>query len=124
MKGWGPGVNQHGEGEKMPAYVIAQIEIENAAGYQAYLDGFSPIFERYDARLLVSSRQDPETVEGNWPLRRAVVIEFRDMAEARAWYDDPDYQSLIHHRWNNARTNMIFVEGYVDPDLPKGPGTA
>ncbi|MEX0301465.1 MAG: DUF1330 domain-containing protein [Leisingera sp.] len=95
----------------MPAYMIAQIEIHDPEEYQNYLKGFMPVFERYGGRLLVTSAQEPQVIEGNWELPRAVVMEFPDADQARNWISDPDYQKLAQHRHNSARTNLILVEG-------------
>lgn len=40
----------------MPAYFIAQLNIRDPDGYQAYLAGFMPIFERYNGKLLRLSK--------------------------------------------------------------------
>ena len=98
----------------MAAYIIAQISIDDPQGYQAYLDGFGKIFDNFQGRLLVTSKQEVEVLEGDWVLPRTVVIEFPDVRRARAWYRHPDYQAIIHHRWKNARTNMILVDGALE----------
>ena len=46
-----------------------------------------------------------EAVEG------VVLLEFPDMAAARAWYDSPAYQAAKAHRVKGADYRVIFVEG-------------
>ncbi|SLN52306.1 hypothetical protein ROA7450_02624 [Roseovarius albus] len=95
----------------MPAYVIAQIDIHDPEEYQIYLQGFMPIFERYDGKLLVTSAKEPILLEGNWDLQRVVVMEFPDTNRAQKWLNDPDYTKLARHRHRSANTNLILVEG-------------
>ncbi len=95
----------------MTAYFIAQIEVDDPEGYQDYLAGFMPIFERHGGQLLATSGKPIEVIEGTWDLSRVVLMAFPDLASAHAWKDDPDYVALAKIRQRTARTNMILVEG-------------
>jgi len=46
----------------MPAYVIGQLDIHDPEAYQAYLNGFMPIFQRHGGELLGSGliKLDPQ----------------------------------------------------------------
>ena len=39
-----------------------------------------------------------------------VMIEFPSMENARAWYNDPDYRSLIKLRRSSSTLDLILVE--------------
>jgi uncharacterized protein (DUF1330 family) len=41
----------------------------------------------------------------------AVVIEFSTAAEARAWYESPEYQAALPHRKAGAVYRAFIVEG-------------
>ncbi len=41
----------------------------------------------------------------------AVIIEFPDMAAARAWYDSPAYQAAAQFRRAGSRSRAFFIEG-------------
>ncbi|MGF6781695.1 DUF1330 domain-containing protein [Paraburkholderia sp. GAS334] len=41
----------------------------------------------------------------------AVVLEFPSAAEARTWYDSPDYQAVALHRRAGANYRVFIVEG-------------
>jgi len=41
----------------------------------------------------------------------AVILEFPDMAAARAWYESPAYQAAKQHRHLGADYRVILVEG-------------
>ena len=41
----------------------------------------------------------------------AVIIEFPDMAAARAWYDSPAYQAAVKFRHAGSKSKAFFIEG-------------
>jgi uncharacterized protein (DUF1330 family) len=51
-----------------------------------------------------------ETLEGDAP-DGIVLLEFPDMASAKAWYDNPAYQAAAEHRKRGANYRAIFFEG-------------
>ena len=93
----------------MSAYMVAQIDIHDPAEFQSYLDGFMPIFKRYEGELLVTSRFDTEVIEAEWVLPRTVIMRFPSAEHARQWHHDADYQALTEHRHRAARTNLVLV---------------
>jgi uncharacterized protein (DUF1330 family) len=95
----------------MSAYMVAQIDVIDPEGYQAYLAGFLPIFERYGGELLATSKSETEVVEGEWAYPRTVIMKFPSLDHAHRWHADPDYQALAEHRRRSARANLILVEG-------------
>ena len=48
------------------------------------------------------------------PAGRVVVLEFPDLAAARAWYDSADYQVALAVRQATSSGRVYFVDGY-DP---------
>lgn len=50
-----------------------------------------------------------ETLEGA-PVEGAVVIEFPDMAAARAWYDSPAYTEARQHRHLGSDYRVFITE--------------
>lgn len=95
----------------MPAYVVAQIQIDDPTEYQRYLDGFLPSFERHHGELLATTKSDTEIVEGEWAYPRTVLLRFPSREAAHSWYHDPEYQTLVTHRHRAARTNLVIVDG-------------
>lgn len=51
-----------------------------------------------------------EVLEGD-PAEGAVIIEFPDMAAARAWYESPAYQEAKAHRLKGADYRVLLLEG-------------
>ena len=83
----------------MPVYIVASIRITDRTEYDKYQAGFMDIFAKYRGELLGVS-DAPQVIEGEWPFTRAVLLRFPDDAEARRWYESPEYQKLSQHRWN------------------------
>jgi uncharacterized protein (DUF1330 family) len=40
-----------------------------------------------------------------------VLLEFENMAAARAWYENPEYQAAIRHRHKAANYRVILADG-------------
>ena len=68
----------------MAGYFIARISVHDADAYEAYRVKATATTEQYGGRYLVRGGET-ELREGSWP-GRTVVIEFPDLATARAWY--------------------------------------
>lgn len=39
------------------------------------------------------------------------ILEFPDYAQAKAWYESPEYQAVMQHRLAGADYRVIIVEG-------------
>ena len=40
-----------------------------------------------------------------------VILEFADMAAAKAWYHSDAYQAAVQHRFKGAEYRVLFVDG-------------
>ena len=94
----------------MPAYLIAEVEITNPAGYAEYTKVVPATVERYGGKFLVRGGK-AHPLEGDWPERRRVVIEFPSIEKARAWWDSPEYAKPKEMRRANSKGRLIFLEG-------------
>ena len=63
----------------MACYFIAQINIHDQVEYQKYLDGFDEVLDGYEGSV-VAVDDDVTVLEGKWPFRRTVVIQFSSKA--------------------------------------------
>ena len=94
----------------MPAYVLAEIEITNPEGYKEYTQAVPATIEKYGGRFL--HRGGPTApLEGDWPERRRVIIEFPDAAAARRWWDSPEYARPKAMRRANSKGRLMLFEG-------------
>lgn len=93
-------------------YWIAHIDVTAPDLYPEYVRLNSPVFAEYGARFLVRGGEST-VVEGQAGSRRHVVIEFPDLATAKACYDSPGYQEAAAIRWRSAKSEIIIVEGHA-----------
>lgn len=96
----------------MPAYVIAQFDVTDCVGFDAYREAAPPIVEAYGGRFLVSGG-DITSVEGRIERRRMIVLEFPDKITAEHFYNSPAYQEIMPLRRNNTVGTLSIVEDSV-----------
>ena len=94
----------------MPAFVIVQISIRDAATYERYKTLAAPAVADYGGRYIVRGGRS-EPLEGSWQPPRLVVLEFPDAARAREWWASPEYTPAKEIRQSCAATEMLLVEG-------------
>ena len=98
----------------MRAYLIANIEITDPTGYEAYRERVPPTISAYGGRFLTRGGA-LDVLEGSWTPKRLVIVEFPSMAALRSWYASPEYRPLIELRNRFARSSLIAVEGIPSP---------
>ena len=94
----------------MPAYLIVNVEVFDGARYEDYKRLADVTVEAYGGRYLARGGR-VEVLEGDWEPRRVVVVEFPTEAQARAWWDSPEYAEPKAIRQATAHTDMFVVEG-------------
>ena len=94
----------------MAAYIIAEIEISDSETYDKYKARTPAVIEQYGGRFIVRGGKT-ELLDGDRQPERLVVIEFRDPAAARRFYDSPEYQAIIGLRHRASKGRLILVEG-------------
>ena len=50
-------------------------------------------------------------LEGEWDYPRTAIIHFEDEAEAKRWYESPEYKAAAQHRFTSATNNLILAKG-------------
>ena len=94
----------------MPAYVIADVEVLDAALYETYRQQVPATIAEFGGRYLV--RGGALTVlEGAWSPKRCVILAFPSMAQLKAWYDSPAYVPLRAIRERSTKSNLVMVQG-------------
>lgn len=94
----------------MPAYVIAQLQVDDADTYNEYALAIGPTVAPFGGRLLVAAN-DATVLEGAPPYPRTVIGEFPTTEAARAWYDSPAYAEVREKRIASSRGTVFIVEG-------------
>ena len=97
----------------MKGYVLAEVEVTDPTQYEAYRPLAAAAIAKYGGRYLVRGGA-VESVEGDVPPQRLVLLEFDSPARARAWYHSPDYQAARALRERAARSRVLLLNGH-DP---------
>ena len=83
--------------------VVDQAEMDAYAKLAAGARGAHPITPlAYYGR---AEALEGEAIDG------VVILEFPNLAAARAWYDSPAYQAAKQHRLKGADYRVVLVEG-------------
>jgi uncharacterized protein (DUF1330 family) len=94
----------------MSAYVLAEIEVTNPEGYKEYTQEVPGTITKYGGRFLTRGGA-VETLEGEWPQRRRVIIEFPSMQAAKQWFASPEYEKPLAMRRANSKGRLLLMEG-------------
>jgi uncharacterized protein (DUF1330 family) len=94
----------------MAAYVIADVDVKDAAKYDEYRPIAARTVAQYGGRFLVRGGA-VEPLEGGWTPKRVVVLEFPSMEQAQRWYRSPEYAPGIALRQAASVGRVILVEG-------------
>ncbi|MFF2809582.1 DUF1330 domain-containing protein [Streptomyces sp. NPDC058000] len=78
-----------------------------------YLERIQATLDPFHGRFVIHG-PPAEVLEGAWS-GSMVLIEFPDVAEARAWYASPAYQQILRLRTNHVQGDVLLMEG-VGPE--------
>jgi uncharacterized protein (DUF1330 family) len=96
------------------AYLIADVEVTDAAAYEEYRKQVPAIIGAHGGRYLARGGA-VEVLEGSWRPRRCVVLEFPNMASPKAFWTSPEYRPLRAIRERAGNSNLVAVEGVQVP---------
>jgi len=94
----------------MAAYLIAEIEVVDAALFDEYRAQVPATIAAYGGKYIVRGGKT-DVAEGDWRPNRLVVLAFPSLDQLKAWYDSREYAALKVLRQRAARTKAIMVEG-------------
>jgi uncharacterized protein (DUF1330 family) len=94
----------------MPAYLVAELEVTDPAGFEEYRKGVPATIAAHGGRYLARGGA-LESLEGGWSPKRMVILEFPSLAQAKAWYTSPEYQELLALRQRSSNSKAVLIEG-------------
>lgn len=94
----------------MPAYVIIDIDVKDPVGYEEYKKQGAPTIIAYGGKPLARGGAT-EALEGNWQPKRMVLLEFKNMTEAKKWWNSEEYNEAKKLRHKAALANVVLLEG-------------
>ena len=107
----------------MPAYFIALARaVHDRQKLEDYWQAVGPTFK--DTEMKPLAVYTPLTLlEKLRPLEGAVLLEFPDVATAKAWYESPAYQKAMQHRIGAADGEVFIIDGGMVPPEDRMPHT-
>lgn len=94
----------------MAGYALVHNAVTDEALYAEFREQAAATIEKYGGRYLVRGGA-VEAVEGDWAPDRIVVIEFASAAQAKAWYNSPEFAAAKQVRNKCAEAIVVIVEG-------------
>jgi uncharacterized protein (DUF1330 family) len=94
----------------MPAYVIVETDITDPQQYEKYKAASPGAVAAGGGRFLVRGGE-VAVLEGDWHPPRLVMLEFEDLAAAKAWFESDVYQEARKLREGAAHLRMVAVQG-------------
>jgi uncharacterized protein (DUF1330 family) len=94
----------------MSAYIIACVQVTNPAQYEEYKKWSSAAMKAHGAEVCVRGGKI-EVLEGDWQPERLVLLKFRTLQAARAFYDSGEYLRARQAREGAAIMRMVAVDG-------------
>ena len=95
----------------MSGYLIANVDVHDRETVEKYRDAVAPLIAQFGGRYLVRGGE-VRNVEGDFGLKRLVVIEFPSLDDAQRFYDSPEYAPILKLRLDSSVSDLVLVAGY------------
>ena len=92
------------------AYLIAEVDVQDAAAFEAYRQAVASMIGAFGGRYLVRGGA-LTPLEGDAPTSRIVVIEFPSKAAAANFWHSEEYAPVAAIRHKSAHSRIFMVEG-------------
>ena len=93
----------------LPGYVIAEVDVTDAAKFKEYADKTPGTLAPFNGRYIIRGGKNL-SIEGDAP-KRFVVVQFDSFEKAKAWEDSPAYSAIKPIRHASAKSRVFIVEG-------------
>jgi len=94
----------------MAAYLIAEVDVLDPNMFEQYKQLVPPTIAAFGGKYIARGTR-VETLEGNWPGKRLVIVEFESVEKAKEWWDSAEYSEAKKVRQQCAQSTIIVVEG-------------
>ena len=92
------------------AYILANVDVTDPTQYEQYKKLSSHAMQVHGAEVCVRGGA-VQVLEGDWSPKRAVLLKFPSVDQAKAFYDSPEYQAAKESRQGAAVMRMVLIEG-------------
>ncbi len=95
----------------MPAYMIIEAEIEDAAQFKKYALAAAELVAEFGGEYIVRAAP-PIALEGDWPNERKLVIsKWASQRQALAFWNSSKYAKIKELRLGTANVRVTLFEG-------------
>jgi uncharacterized protein (DUF1330 family) len=94
----------------LSAYVIATVEVKDPVRYEEYRRMVLPTITAFGGRFIARGGRT-EVLEGMWPARRLVIVEFPSLERAKEWWSSSEYSEAKAIRQATSEGTLVVVEG-------------
>lgn len=94
----------------MAGYAIIHNAVTDESLYAEFREQAAATIAKYGGKYLVRGGA-AEAVDGDWVPDRVVVIEFASVAQAKAWFNSPEFAEAKQIRNRCADAIVVIVEG-------------
>jgi uncharacterized protein (DUF1330 family) len=96
---------------KPPAYLIADITVNNETLFKEWADKINPTFAQFGAKYLVRGGQSIAIPSSGEPPKRTVLIVFESLDKAKAWNESDTVKQARSMPDRGAKFHSWLVEG-------------
>lgn len=92
----------------MSAFVLVDFEVHDPELMKDYMPIAAAALRAHGGKVIV--RDNPEAMEGDWNIKRLVMVEFPTLEGARAWFNSPEYAPALAIRRRAATARVLLFE--------------
>ena len=94
----------------MAAYVLAIVDVKDPVRYEDYRRLVLPTITAFGGRFVARGGRT-EVLEGDFPARRVVIVEFPSLDRAKEWWHSPEYSEAKAIRQATSDGTLVVIEG-------------
>jgi uncharacterized protein (DUF1330 family) len=94
----------------MPAYVFANIRVDDPIAYEQYVRIVPGTVQNFGGRYLARGGR-VQVLEGDIQPGRTIILEFPTFEDAQRWYSSEEYCEAKAVRQACAQAELIIVDG-------------
>jgi uncharacterized protein (DUF1330 family) len=92
------------------AYVINEIQVTDLANYKDYAEQVPATLKPFGGVFIVRGGRT-DVLSGAAPTGRVAILEFPNLASAKAWHESAEYQRILPMRAAASTSRVYIVEG-------------
>jgi uncharacterized protein (DUF1330 family) len=91
----------------MSAYLVADLTIQNAEAFAAYVNVAGPLIGKFGGRVV--ARSDAATALEGVPPNHFVIVQFDSIDAAKRFYHSDEYRAPLQRRLDGIATGRVFL---------------